>query len=208
MNLFVFLILRLFPSDPDHLYSLILSKANLVYGNYACLLTSGFVHLTWGHLFANMLGILIFGRIVEQRFGFFKTLLIYVSAQMIAMLSAIIIYNTVFHVDRWIVGASGGLMGLIGCAMLLDPFCITYETLFPIPMMIKGWMFIYADLRGFLGGERDGVSHLTHLMGILSVAVVIYFLNKKERQKMKEGLLVNVSFIIMFAVMNWWVAWR
>jgi membrane associated rhomboid family serine protease len=108
-------------------------------------------------------------------------------------------------VDVHLIGASGGLMGLIACAMLVEPFCITYETFFPVPVMIKGWMFIYADFLGFLGGERDGISHLTHLLGILSIAGVVYFLSKSDRKKLRDGLMINVIFIAMFVALNWWV---
>ena len=41
-------------------------------------------------------------------------------------------------------------MGLVSAAMLLDPFAMTYEMIVPLPVMVKGWMFLYADIGGFL----------------------------------------------------------
>ena len=200
--------MHVMPADTQHLLSLIASNRNLLEGNYACLITSGFIHRNFSHLFFNMLGVFIFARIVERRFGFFKTMFIYFGAQVFSMLCALGVYNYILGKDILIIGASGALMGLIGCAMLLEPFCITYETFFPVPVMIKGWMFISADLLGFLGGERDGVSHLAHLFGFFSVALLVYFFSKKEKETMRAGLQINVFFLVMFLAFNWWITFH
>ena len=92
-------------------------------------------------------------------------------------------------------------MGLVGAAMLLDPFYVTYEMIFPFPVMIKGWIFLYADLKGFLSAFDDGISHVTHLFGFLSVAVLVYFLSKKDKKLMREGLIVNIISFIIFLLL-------
>ena len=148
-----------------------------------------------------MVGVFIFGSIVERRFGAGKMLAIYVTALILSMLFAVVIYTFVLHKYVAIIGASGALMGLISCAMLADPFRITYETLLPIPVMIKGWMFCYADVKGFLGGEMDGVSHLAHLLGFLSIAVIIYFSNKEDKKVFLKGLIVNLVSFVFFSWM-------
>lgn len=196
------------PSDANHLRSLMLSPANLMRGHWACLVTAGFIHRNAQHLLLNMLGVFIFGRIVERRFGFFKTLFIFLGAQVISLFMAGEVYGYVFHVNMHVIGASGGLMGLIGTAMLIDPFCVTYETLVPLPVMAKGWLFIFADLQGFLGGERDGVSHLTHLFGFLSIVMLVFFFSRREKEDMRRGLALNAFFFVLFLALNALVAGR
>jgi membrane associated rhomboid family serine protease len=120
------------------------------------------------------------------------------------MIFSSLAYVFFLHKNLVIIGASGAAMGLISAAMLLDPFCITWEMILPIPMMIKGWLFIYADFRGFLNGETDGVSHLTHLFGYVSIAALVYFLSKKDRKKMRVGLIINiVSLALVLLLRNY-----
>jgi len=117
---------------------------------------------------------------------------------------SILIYTYVLNKNIAIIGASGALMGLISTAMLLEPFAITYEMLLPIPVMIKGWIFLYWDIIGFLGGERDGTSHLGHLLGFLSIAVLAYFLGQKDKKVMRAGLVINIASFIIFCFLGQW----
>jgi len=205
-HVFVFFLTVFFGGDPQYLSSLILSTENLARGNFLCILTSGFVHANIYHLALNLFGILIFAPIVERKFGVFKTLFIYFGALGFSMFLSIVLYSVFLGRDVSLIGASGGLMGLIACAMLVDPFEVTYEMVFPIPVFIKGWMFIYIDLLGFLGGEVDGISHLTHLTGFFSIAILVYFLNAKDRKLMKEGFWANIVFVGLYLVLQTWVA--
>lgn len=180
---------------------MILYSGNLISGNYWCLLTSGFLHSNWMHLALNMLAIFIFGHIVEKHMGFKTTMFIYFGALFISMLFSLVIYIVMFQKNVAIIGASGAVMGLMSTAMLIAPFSITWEMIFPIPTMVKGWMFFYADLKGFMGGETDGVSHLAHLCGFLSVMILVYFLSQEDRRKLTAGFVINlISLVVVFWV--------
>lgn len=178
---------------------MILYSGNVLKGNYWCFLSSGFLHSNWMHLGLNMLAILIFGHIVEKRMGSRTTLFIYFGAMFLSMLFSLVIYVVFLQKNVAIIGASGAVMGLMATAMLIAPFSITWEMLFPIPTMIKGWLFFYADLKGFLGGETDGVSHLAHLCGFLSVMVLVYFLSQEDRQKLTAGFVINLFSLAVAA---------
>ncbi len=205
LNLAVFILLRFKPLDSALLSSLVLSPANLVKGNLFCLITAGFIHEDVLHLVSNMLGIYVFGMIVERRFGTAKTLFIYFGALALSMFFSMVVYSLVLHRNVSIIGASGALMGLISCAMLADPFYIINKTFLPIPVMLTGWAFIYADILGFLGGETDGVSHIAHLLGFMSIAILVYFLDKTEKKILRKGLVINVFSFGLFFTLNWWV---
>ena len=185
--------------------SLVLYPANLFEGkNYICLITSGFIHADLSHLFWNMLGLFVFTRIVDKHLGPGKTLFIYFGSLAISMFASTWIYTYLLSKNVAIIGASGAVMGLLAAAMLLDPFCITYETLIPVPVMIKGWLFLYADLQGFLDAKKDGVSHLVHLFGFLSVALLVYFLSDEDRKTMFMGLLINILSFVAFLSWRFW----
>jgi len=184
----------------QHISELILFPGNLIQGKVWCLLTSGFVHYDRTHLLLNMLGLFVFGYVVQKKMGFAKTLFIYFGSLLISMLCATVVYAVFLHRSVAIIGASGAVMGLMGVAVLIAPFSITYEMLFPVPTMIKGWLFLWADLKGFLGGENDGISHLTHLFGFASVIILVYFLSDEDKRNLTLGLMAN---IVSLAVCVW-----
>jgi len=175
----------------------ILSPEQLMSGRIWTLITSGF-----------MLGVFIFARIVENQLGFKKTMFVYFGSLVISMATATFLYAAVMHKQTAIIGASGAVMGLIAAAMLLDPFNVTYEMILPVPVIIKGWMFLYADVQGFLGGEGDGVSHLAHICGFFSVMIIVYFLSHRDKQQMRAGLIVNMVFLLAYFLLRQWVVIR
>ena len=186
---------------------LVLYPANIFEAkNYLCLVTSGFIHRDASHLFWNMLGVFVFARIIERRMGAGKVLFIYFGALVISMLASIWVYTYVLAKNTAIIGASGAVMGLMATAMLLDPFCITYEMIIPLPVMLKGWMFLYADLQGLLSAEKDGVGHLVHLFGFFSVGALVYFLSKADKKAMFMGLVINIFSLIVFLFLGYWLA--
>ncbi|MFH1798752.1 MAG: rhomboid family intramembrane serine protease [Candidatus Omnitrophota bacterium] len=199
-NLVIFFYLSTITSaNTELMEKLTLTPFNLlINGNYICLITSGFLHKDVYHLAFNMLAILIFGSIVEKQFGSMKMLVVYFGALVLSMFFATIIYTFILHKNVALIGASGAIMGLISCAMLASPFKITYEMLLPIPVMFKSWAFFYLDIRSFLKGETDGISHLAHLAGFLSIGLIVYFFNKKDRKVFFKGLIINIlSFALL-----------
>jgi hypothetical protein len=86
-------------------------------------------------------------------------------------------------------------MGILGAAMLLDPFYITYELIIPMPVMVVGWITIYGDITGVLSQSNDGISHIAHLMGFKSVSTGLYLMG--EREKLKKGFIINIISIAL-----------
>lgn len=196
LNAFVFWFIKTSPHAQNYLPKLVFYPGNILKGYWWTFLTSGFIHLQWSHFLLNMLAVFVFSYVVEKHLGFWKTFFIYFGALCISMIFSSLAYVFFLHKNLVIIGASGAVMGLVSAAMLLDPFCITWEMIVPVPMMLKGWLFIYADMKGFLNGETDGIGHLTHLFGYISIAMLVYFLSKKDRKKMRSGLVINVVSLI------------
>lgn len=170
------------------------------------LFTAGFLHADFSHLFANMAGIFIVGRIVEMKLGAFKTFFLYIFSLLISMLFSSLIHLWIIQDNTAGIGSSGALMGLVSVAILLDPFYITYKFFVPLPIMAIGWLAVFADISGIINPVEDGIGHFAHLGGFLSIAVIMFFLSSHDRAKLKKGLIMNFSTllagIIAYFVLN------
>ena len=165
------------------------------------LLTAGFLHANLPHLLGNMLALFIFGRVVERTLGTPKTSFIYIGAMILSMIFTSLIHSLILNDNTPGLGASGAIMGLIAAAILLNPFYLTYEAIIPLPIMLVGWLTIYADITGILNPVEDGIGHFAHLGGFLSIGLLLYLLGIEERTKMKKGIIINVISVIIIAAL-------
>lgn len=172
---------------------------------YYRFITSGFLHANLSHLFGNILGIFIFGRVVERKLRFLKTSLIYFGAMIISSAFSSAISLFLIGDSSWGIGASGALMGLVAVAILINPFYVTYELIIPLPIMFTGWLTIYADISGILNPIQDGIGHFAHLGGYLSVTLMAFILGKEARNSMKKGMIINLVTLILFAILYFYI---
>ena len=162
------------------------------------LITAGFLHANLSHLLGNMLALFIFGRVVERTLGTPKTSFIYIGAMILSMIFTSLIHSLILNDNTPGLGASGAIMGLIAAAILLNPFYLTYEAIIPLPIMLVGWLTIYADITGILNPVEDGIGHFAHLGGF---GLLLYLLGIEERTKMKKGIIINVISVIIIAAL-------
>lgn len=164
------------------------------------LITSGFLHASPVHLWGNIVAIFIFGRIVEKNIGSFKTGLIYFASLVISNVFSSSIYLFVLKQNIGGIGASGALMGLVSTAILLDPFYLVYELGFPMPVMVMGWLTVFADVSGVINPQQYGIGHFAHLGGFLSIALIMYFMDNEDKEKLHKGLIINIVSIIILVI--------
>jgi len=161
------------------------------------LITYGFLHANKDHLIGNMIGLYIFGRVIEKNLGSLKTFFVYFSSLIIAGIFESII-NLLQGNNTGTIGASGAVMGLIACAILLNPFYITYELVIPMPILFVGWLSIYLDLIGIFNTTSDGIAHFAHVGGFMSITLLAYFFSGEDQSKLKKGLILNsITFIVV-----------
>ncbi|MFP4567748.1 MAG: rhomboid family intramembrane serine protease [Candidatus Woesearchaeota archaeon] len=165
------------------------------------ILTHGFLHGGVAHLLGNVLFIYVFGRVLESELGSKKFIIIYFFGLFFAAIFSSIV-NLILGVGVGGIGASGALMALISASIILRPFYFTYIFLIPLPVFLIGWVALYSDISGILGGVDEGIGYFAHVGGFLSVFVLFYFLFKGDyKHLLKKGLLVNLATFIIFGVL-------
>jgi membrane associated rhomboid family serine protease len=121
-----------------------------------------FLHAGFGHLFFNMIGLFFFGPRLEDRLGAKGFLWMYFIAGIGGAL-----FQTVFATAAPMVGASGGIYGvLLGFALYWPREKIL---IIPIPVPIEarwviGAYLVFALVQG-VGSLGAGVAHFAHLGG-------------------------------------------
>jgi membrane associated rhomboid family serine protease len=137
------------------------------------MITSGFLHASWGHLFFNMLALYFFGDLVEQYFGLYwgttgKILFfgLYIIAIPISSIYSLIKHKNNHYYNA--VGASGAVSAILFASILFDPWIGIY--LFFIPIPIPGIIFgpLYLAYSQYMGRKSiDNIGHDAHFWGAI-----------------------------------------
>lgn len=139
------------------------------------LLTYGFLHGNFSHLFFNMFAVWMFGTQLEsawgsQRFGLFYG---------VCILGAALTQIGVQQFEGGIyptIGASGGVFGLLLAYGVMWPNNRLFLMFFPVPIKAKWFVLIYgaAELLFGVTGTMPGVAHFAHLGGMVFGIVVLW----------------------------------
>lgn len=134
------------------------------------------------HIFFNMFALFMFGSPLEQfwgsrRFGFY-----YLACILSAAGIELLVENATNN-GAAVIGASGGVFGLLLAFAWYFPKQKLIMLFLPIPM--PAWLFvtIYGVLELFLGvtGQQPGVAHFAHLGGMLGGALAILYWRARGR---------------------------
>jgi membrane associated rhomboid family serine protease len=141
------------------------------------IVTYAFLHSTDNitHLLFNMLGLWMFGAEIERYVGPRRLLACYFASVITAAVSQLFIPTLFGAPPAPVIGASGGVFGLLLAYAFLFPKRKVIPLIPPIPM--PAWVFatLYAGVELFLGvtGTLSGVAHFAHLGGMVGSALVI-----------------------------------
>ena len=169
--------------------------------------THMFTHAGIAHIFFNMFGLWMFGRVLESVWGSKRFLLFY----LVCGIGAAVAHMTVayFQYEKvlgWIeimkatgqtenleilesgayyaVGASGAVMGVMVAFAYLFPNTELMLLFPPIPIKAKWLILIMVafDLFGGLGRTSDGVAHWAHLGGAAVGFLLVYIWNRTNKK--------------------------
>ncbi|MBQ9500763.1 MAG: rhomboid family intramembrane serine protease [Lentisphaeria bacterium] len=141
------------------------------------LVTAGFLHANFSHIFFNMWGLYLFGSLVLPHLGKNRFILLY----FIGVLSG----NLIFLAGSWgapnvLLGASGAVCAFMTAAATLEPdrrFVMIFMPFTPIKTTTLVVCYTILEIFLQLTAAQGNVSHLAHLGGFLGgyIAVRIWF---------------------------------
>jgi membrane associated rhomboid family serine protease len=158
------------------------SKYNFVvenvlnYKQYWRMVTSGFLHVNWMHLFFNMLSLFFFSDSLEASIGPVNFLIIYFVGLVGGNLLSLLIHRN--SGDYSAVGASGAVSAVIFATIALSPR--TPIQIFPLPFSLPAWIYGLAFIIYSMYAVRsksDNIGHDAHLGGGvigMIVALIMY----------------------------------
>jgi membrane associated rhomboid family serine protease len=139
------------------------------------LLTYGFLHGGVGHIALNLFGLWMFGSDLERLWGGKRLLAVYLSSVLAGGLCQILITPLFGGAVGPVVGASGGVFGLMLAFAMVFPNRTVLLLIPPIPMPARVFVVLYASVELTLGvtGSSLGVAHFAHLGGMLGAWLAI-----------------------------------
>jgi membrane associated rhomboid family serine protease len=145
------------------------------------LLSYAFLHGGLTHLAFNMFALYMFGGAIEQVFGMRRYLTYYLVCVVSAALTQLV-FAAVSGGVYPVVGASGGVFGLLLAYAMYFPNNRVMLIFPPIPMRARTFVFVYAALELFLGvsGSQSGVAHFAHLGGMIGGFIMLRYLSGRR----------------------------
>jgi membrane associated rhomboid family serine protease len=137
----------------------------------------GFLHGGFAHIFFNMLGLYMFGSDIERLFGSRYFLAYYFACLLSAALSQLLVVALTGGPPLPTLGASGALYGLLLAFGMYFPRRTVMLIVPPIPMPARVFVIVFGALELLFGvmGTADGVAHFAHLGGMLGGCLVIQY---------------------------------
>tara|TARA_R110002072_G_scaffold303130_1_gene495003 strand:- start:23089 stop:24018 length:930 start_codon:yes stop_codon:yes gene_type:complete len=138
--------------------------------------TYGICHAHVQHLLFNMIGVWVFGRMVETVYGSKETLAFFGLAVGMSGLCQIAV-STASSVPISVIGASGGVLGFVTLAAMNFPRAPMHLLFIPVPIELK-WIavgYVGLDLYQVAGDSGGNVANFAHLGG--AAVGVLYFLS-------------------------------
>ncbi|MCQ2096059.1 MAG: rhomboid family intramembrane serine protease [Bacteroidaceae bacterium] len=141
------------------------------------LVTYMFMHGGFMHLFFNMFALWMFGRLLEQVWGWKRFLIYYFVCGIGAGLTQEIGQMMgVIHPLATTVGASGAVYGILLAFGMTFPNEKMFIIPFPFPIKAKYFVMIYVAIELYEGfGANDGIAHWAHLGGMLFGAMLFLY---------------------------------
>jgi membrane associated rhomboid family serine protease len=164
------------------------------------MITSGFLHADWFHFAFNMFSFYSFATFLTQEFSTTNFLLIYFGSMGLGSLLTYFIHKDEPYYSA--IGASGAVMGIIYCAILLYPEnSILLFGALPIPGYIFAFLYLGYSIYG-MKGKFDNIGHTAHLGGAIGGLVFTLLIRPSllETQMLFIGILLIPIAVLTYLV--------
>lgn len=143
------------------------------------LLTYGFTHLDFGHIFWNMISLYWFGMLISEYLNSKRLISLYVLGAIAGSLAYVLIYNfyPATKMGWTMLGASGAVYAVVvGAATLMPNYSFHLIFIGPVKIKYIAAVFVLVSLFGLSGGNAGG--QLAHLGGALMGYLFVIALNR------------------------------
>lgn len=161
-------------------------------GEQIRMISSGFLHADWGHLFFNMFTLYFFAPVVISYFGSTSFFLVYMISLIFGSLLTLIMHKNEYSYRA--IGASGAVTGILYSAILIYPSMDLY--LFFIPIPIPAYLFGIGYLLYSIYGmkaKNDNIGHTAHFGG--AIGGYLFTLIKDPAM-----LVNNTAMVVLLAI--------
>lgn len=153
---------------------------------YIRLLSAGFLHADFGHLFFNMLTLYFFGPLVLYVYGYLGFLLVYFASVIAGNLFSLYLYQKQSCYSA--IGASGGVSGVLFAAVAYAPKEIEVNFL---PGYIFGALYFGYSVYMMLNPRpNDNIGHAAHLGG--AAFGLLYAVATEPEKAMGNALYLGI----------------
>ncbi|TBR38951.1 MULTISPECIES: rhomboid family intramembrane serine protease [Dyella] len=133
---------------------------------YYRLVTYGFIHADFGHLFANMFTLFFFGMQMEKLYtralGTFGFPLFYLAAIIVSILPTYL--KNRHNANYRSLGASGAVSAVLFAFILLSPWSRIFVVFIPMPAIIYAVLYVMYSI--YMERQaNDNINHSAHLWG-------------------------------------------
>lgn len=133
-------------------------------------------HVSWSHLFGNMMYILILGPMLEEKYGSANILFVMLATGLVAS-----VVNAIFFPGTALIGASGVVFSFI----LLASITGFKDNTIPLTFILVAILYIGQEVYQAIFA-LDNVSHLGHILGGLTGSALGFIMNKLRMSRIKE----------------------
>jgi membrane associated rhomboid family serine protease len=163
------IIISLIAFANENLYGkLMLHPYNVSRGRYIyTIITSGFIHKDWMHLFFNMMSYYFFAFQLEPVLGHWQFGVLYVLSLILSDMPSVVKHKE--NYSYYSLGASGAVSAVVFSAILYNP--LNKMMILPIPIEIPAVIFgvLYLVYCSYATKySRDNINHDAHFYGALS----------------------------------------
>ena len=164
--------------------------------HFSNVLTSMFLHASWGHVLGNMLFLWVFGDNVEDILGHGKFLVFYLMCGTVAAMTQVYM-DPYSHVPM--VGASGAIAGVMGAYLVKFPrsyvvilvwviFVFTFDL--PAWFMLVYWfaLQVYGGVGSVAEAAQGGTAFFAHVGGFVAGIAFINLLGTRQRYWRRRDL--------------------
>src|SRR5574344_1913761 len=152
------------------------------------LLTAAFIHVDFIHLFVNCYSLYVIGPQIENFFGKWKYLIIYLVSAISGNLLSIMFNGNVASI-----GASGAIFGLLGALLYFGYHYRVY-----LDGVIKSQIIpiiILNLLIGFMSTNIDNAAHIGGLVGGVLISIAVGVKYKSTKSEIINGIIMTLIFI-------------